>query len=281
MGGYHSERDAFRRQRLITSTSNQHVAYCRSLQRPRSRREAHAFLVEGLRSVEEALDSHVEPLLVLFNREALASSKRGSVLIERLEVLERAHEAAPHVIEAAAATKTPAGVVMVVPEPQSIPLSEAAAANPLLILDGIADAGNAGTILRTAAAAGLNVVVFAGETVDPFSAKTVRSAMGGHFRVHVLQAPWAELGPLLSKYEQVVGASTASEASVYDVDWNLRTALIIGSEAHGLSSSGLGYATRLARVPMANEIESLNAAAVAAIMLFEAKRVRELAASVP
>jgi TrmH family RNA methyltransferase len=226
--------------------------------------------------VEEALDSKIEPLLILFNREILASSKRGSVLLERLEAFERAYEAAPQVIKAAAATKTPAGVVMAVPEPQPIPLSEAAAANPLLMLDGIADAGNAGTILRTAAAAGLDIVIFAGETVDPFGAKTVRSAMGAHFRVHVLQASWAELGILLSKYEQVVGAAAASEGSLYDVNWKLHTALIIGSEAHGLSASGSGYATRLARVPMANEIESLNAAAVAAIMLFEAKRIREL-----
>jgi TrmH family RNA methyltransferase len=264
---------------MITSTSNQHVAYCRSLHRSKSRREAHAFLVEGLRSVEEALDSASQPLLVLFNQETLESSERGAAILRRLDSLDRAYDAAPHVIEAAAATKTPAGIVMVMPEPPSVSLSYASRANTLLILDGIADAGNAGTILRTAAAAGLSFVVFAGDTVDPFSAKTIRSAMGAHFHVHVLQSSWADLTTVLSEYDQVVGTSAGSDATIYDVDWTLRTAVIIGSEAHGLGPSALDSVSQTARIPMAKDVESLNAAAVAAVTLFEAKRARERAES--
>ncbi len=257
---------------LITSTGNQHVQYCRGLQRPAVRRDARAFLVEGLRLAEDALDNGAEPSLILFDRTALESSQRGSAILGRIRDLPATFEASAKVISAAAATKTPAGLVMVIPEPDPAPLESIATESLLLILDGIADAGNAGTILRTAAAADVRRVVFAGETVDPFGAKTVRSAMGAHFRLSVLRVRWPELEPVLRGFDQVVGLSAEAGTSIYELGWQARTALVVGSEAHGLGGAALGSLTSVARIPMAAGVESLNAASVAAITLFEARR---------
>ena len=251
------------------------MAYCRSLRRARSRREAQAFIVEGLRLAHDAFEAGATPTLILFNRSTLVSTALGRSLLDRIEHLENVFEVSPAVIEAAADTQSPAGLVMVVAEPDRFPPEAASSTDLLLILDGLADAGNAGTILRSAAAAGLRTVVFAGNTVDPYGAKTVRSGMGAHFRIRVLRASWAELASSLTTYEQVLGMSAGAGKTVYDIDWHPSTALIIGSEAHGLSQRALSVVTGIAHIPMSQGVESLNAASVAAITLFEAKRNRE------
>lgn len=161
---------------------------------------------------------------------------------------------------------------MVLPEPDPPTLSEVDSAALLPVLDGITDPGNAGTIMRSAAAAGLEYVVLAGEGVDPYSSKTVRAGMGAHFRLHLIQAAWSQLRDALSRFDQGVGADAAAGTTIYQVDWSRRTALIIGSEAHGLSQEARELVTTLARVPMAEGVESLNAAVVASIILFHARK---------
>lgn len=162
---------------------------------------------------------------------------------------------------------------MVLPQPEPFALDRLAP-DFLLILDGISDGGNAGTILRTAAAAGLHHVVFTGHSVDPYLGKVVRAGMGAHFRIHILEAAWPELTPLLATFDQILGAEARGTSTIYDVDWSPRTAVIVGSEARGISPPGLQSLTGSVRVPMASNVESLNAAAVAAIILFHARHER-------
>jgi TrmH family RNA methyltransferase len=253
----------------ITSTRNQHVAFCRLLHKPTSRREARALLVEGVRMAEEALDSRWSVLVGLYDPTALDRSQAGKEMARRLREIDHIHEATAAVLKAAAETVHPAGVVLALEQPREPDLNEIAGNDLVLVLDGISDPGNAGTIIRSAAAAGLRHVVFAGSCVDAFDAKVVRAGAGAHFRLAVHDASWTGLAPVLRSFPQVIGADAAGPAIMYEIDWSMPTALIIGSEAHGLSRDARSIVTTLARVPMANDVESLNAAMVASIMLFQ------------
>jgi len=230
-------------------------------------------MVEGVRLAREALDAQAQPLVALYDTDALSRTERGREVLARVEKLPRAYAATSEVVKAAADTVNPAGIVMAVAQPPA-PTPEVLSKEPqILVLDGIVDAGNAGAILRSAAAAGLHTVAFAGQCVDPYSSKVVRAAMGAHFRLAILELDWSVLLPLLTT-EQVVGADARASTTIYDVDWTKRTAIIVGSEAHGMSEAARSAVTLPASIPMAFGVESLNAAAVAAIILFEAARVR-------
>lgn len=231
-------------------------------------------MVEGLRLAREALEAGAVPRLVLYDPETLTSSSLGREMLERIRPLEHTFPVSTGVIVAASETRSPAGLVMVFGFPDRVSPTQMGTQPLLPVLDGISDPGNAGTILRTAWAAGLTQVAFAGDAVDPFSGKVVRAGMGAHFHLDILPTSWAALHSHLASFDQVVGAETRSRATIYDLDWNLRTALVIGSEAHGLSPEAKRSVTVSAQVPMSRGVESLNAATVAAIILFHARHER-------
>ena len=131
----------------------------------------------------------------------------------------------------------------------------------LLVLDGLADPGNAGTILRTFRAAGGHYVLTTPGTTDLWSPKAVRAGMGAHFHLEIASAEPLPDRPLLL-------ASAGAGVPYTEVDWSFSRGLIIGGEAHGAGPA----AQRAQRVtiPMAPGVESLNAAAAAAVLLFAA-----------
>ena len=248
------------------------MAFCRRLHSARSRREAHAFLVEGARLATEALDAGLDPNLVLVDRAALERTEPGQALLERVSPLPVSYDASPDVISAAAETRTPQGIVLVFSEPSPVPVDRASGRQLLLVLDSVADAGNAGAILRSARATGLDTVAFAGDTVDPWLGKVLRAGMGAHFQLSIIHAPWDELSPRVSGYDQVLAADARGGKSLYDVDWALPTALVVGSEAHGLSPDAQNLRSAGVHIPMSGGVESLNAAIAASVILFHATR---------
>lgn len=256
---------------MITSTRNQHVLFCKSLHHSRSRRDAGTFLIEGYRLAAEALKAEIPLDLVLYDEAAITSSGAGREVFEQITRLPCAYAASPDVIAAAADTRTPQGVVMVAKQPTMPALAEVSRLGMILILDGISDPGNVGTILRSSAAAGVKDVAFAGNGVDPYAPKVVRAAMGAHFRLRLFEATWEDLTKVLEGF-QVVGAAANSELTIYDIDWRQRTAVVLGSEAHGISPEAEEVVTLTARIPMSMDVESLNVGAVASIILFHARR---------
>jgi len=142
----------------------------------------------------------------------------------------------------------------------------------LLIVDRLRDPGNLGTILRSAWAAGVGQVVTTKGTVDIYSPKVVRGAMGAHF--HLSLAPdkrWEEIEPLLEE-RQVLLADARGQVTYHEVDWSRPSALIVGGEAEGASEEAKRLAQKRVYIPMPGGAESLNAAVAASIILFEAAR---------
>ena len=251
---------------MITSTQNDRVKYVRSLSRRRTRRREGRFLVEGTRLVEEVARAGIEPALVLFT-EDWAATPDGQRLLARLPAAaEGAWPVSEAVLAACADTETPQGVLAVVPFVENEP-----GPGLVLVVDGVRDPGNAGTLLRSAEAAGAGQVLLAPGTVDLYNPKVVRGAMGAHFRLAVAALDWPHIAQRLEG--RTVWLADAAGDVAYDaVDWTAPAALIVGGEAEGAGAQALAVATGRVSIPMAGGAESLNAAMAGTVILFEAAR---------
>jgi len=255
---------------VITSTTNEKVRYARSLHRRPVRHRENRFIVEGLRLVEEMNEAGEEPVFV-FHTKAFSARPRGRALLEALrasrgEVLTVSDE----VMRTMADTKTPQGILAVLPFPQPAPYE-----SPLiLVLDGLRDPGNLGTILRSAEAAEVGKVITTKGTVDVFSPKVVRGAMGAHFRLPILDdREWEEIERVLDG-RQVLLADPGGGLRYHEVDWTQPSALIVGGEAYGPGQEAGQLAAKTVSIPMRGGAESLNVAVATSIILFEAARQR-------
>jgi TrmH family RNA methyltransferase len=259
----------------ITSLDNPLVRLARSLQEASGRRRHRAFLVEGLRLVEAAAEA-ARPSLVLHGpgfgwtderERALLRAVRGSGAQVR-EVSER-------VLEHVADTVTPQGIVAVMPLPASdIALATPAEEGLILVLDGVGDPGNAGTLLRSAVGAGVDGVWCVKGTVDVFAPKVVRAGAGAHFHgVLATDLSWDTIRAHLPLGRPVLVADAAAEQRYWEVDWTRPSVLVLSSEAHGASEEARALATGTVSIPIAH-VESLNVGVAGSVILFEAQRQR-------
>lgn len=259
---------------VISSSANPAIAYVRSLSRRDTRAAERAFVVEGLRAVRDGLVAGERPRLVL-----LRQDERADLLLHELAVapddpvLRRVE---PRLFDKLSEVQTPQGVLAVFPWPE-IPVPEAQV--PLvLVLDRLRDPGNLGTLLRSAAGAGVSAAYLTPESVDPWNPKVVRAGMGAHFRLPLLAFDEAATG--LRRALPLRAATAASAPVAYDaVDWTQPAALIIGGEADGVSPQLSAWASQVVAIPLAANVESLNAAVAGSVLLFEAARQRRLGCS--
>ncbi len=255
---------------LITSTANPHVKRIRSL--VRSRKERHRermFVVEGVRLVEEALQFQA-PGAILYVPEQLLATPRGRALLSQVEQQPNAIPTTPAILAELSDVETSQGVIAAVPLPQITPTT----LTLVLVLDGVQDPGNVGTLLRSAEAAGVDLVVGLTGTADVWSPKVVRAAMGAHFRVPLLDgADWAAIRPQLAPLTAIYAATQHAPLTYDQVDWRQPVALVVGNEANGVSPETLQIASQVT-IPMAGAVESLNAAIAGSVLLFEAARQR-------
>jgi TrmH family RNA methyltransferase len=260
---------------MITSTSNSKVKLARALHRRRYRYAERRFLVEGVRLLEEVVRAGIPPAFVLYTDEILAGQRGQSLLRDLRQLTDDVYQVTDGVLQAAADTVAPQGILAVVPFPAT-----ATPPNPTLtlVIDEIQDPGNLGTLLRTAEAAGVDYVILTPGTVDPYNPKVVRAGMGAHFRLPMaVSDDWDAISKLLAGRPVWLAEASARHA-YYEVDWTQPSALIIGSEARGASPEARRLATGGIAIPMAGDVESLNAAVAASVILFEARRQRAQAA---
>jgi len=248
------------------------VVAARRLQRRKDRDQTGRFLAEGPQAVRSALAAGV--VIELFGTEA-ALTRHGDLAMQAPEVSPVTEEG----LAALAETVQPQGLVAVC-EQVDVPLAEALGKRPRLVAVAaeIRDPGNAGTVLRTADAAGADAVIFAGEAVDPYNGKCVRASAGSLFHVDVVRSPLDVSGELRRSGLQVL-ATTGSGAEDLDalLDGGVLaapTAWLFGSEAHGLPPELLASADRRVRVPIYGGAESLNLAAAAAVCLYASARAQ-------
>ncbi|MHC1561610.1 TrmH family RNA methyltransferase [Actinomycetospora sp. C-140] len=268
-------------QALLTERTPR-VAAARKLLRRAARVEAGRFLVEGVRPVHEALTWAEEGpgrLYDLFLTDAVAD--RDPALEDRARALDvRVARVTDKAAAGLSDTVTPQGVAAVC-STVTVGLDQALGAAPRLVtvLVGVADPGNAGTVIRTSDAAGADAVVLAGDAVDPHNGKCVRSTMGSLF--HVPLAAERDVDVVVTALRErglTLLAAAGDGATVLDAgaDALLRgpTAWLFGSEAHGLDEHTAAAADHRVRVPIHGRAESLNLATAAAVCLYASARAQ-------
>ncbi|MEX1071242.1 MAG: RNA methyltransferase [Anaerolineales bacterium] len=256
---------------MISSVHSPKVQEIRALQgRAKKRREAGAFVVEGVRLAEEALNSGWTARQALYTENL---GERGQHLLKTLKThAVPAELVSESVMKAASDTQSPQGILLEL-ELRQMPLP--ARLSLVLILDGVADPGNLGTLLRSAAAAGAEAVLLGPGSSDAFAPKVLRGGMGAHFRLAIRHMEWNEVADLCKERSLHSFLAEAGEGQPYDrVDLKENLAFIIGGEAHGTSQGANALDPIQIHIPMPGRIESLNAAMAGTVLLFEALRQR-------
>lgn len=236
-------------------------------------------MVEGVKVVREALAAGVVVESVYVDRAGLAPDALAhEVLAEAYGAGSRVFDLAPGVLARVADTVTPQPIMAVVGQ-MDVPLAQLATTAPpalVVVCVDVRDPGNAGTILRSAEAAGATGVVCCDGSVDVFNPKTVRASAGALFRVPVVSGgdPAEVLGEL-GRWGLVRLAAVARGGVTYtDADLAAAVALVIGNEAHGLPEAVAPQLDGFVSIPMAGRAESLNAGMAGAVLCFEAARQR-------
>jgi TrmH family RNA methyltransferase len=253
--------------------ANRLLTLARNLRRRKAREREALFVAEGIRGVEELLGSPLDVRGALVTSR-LTESDRGTSLLERLRSSGiPTEEVSLQDFESAAETESPQGILAIAAVPvqrlEDIPRGETLR---LLILDAVQDPGNVGTMLRTAVAFGATATFSLPGTVDLWNAKVVRSGMGAHFHHPCLNGTWDELDSFRRERSVDVWAADAGGESIEQLSPPARLAVVVGNEGGGLSPQSRERADRLVALPISADVESLNVAVAAGILLYEFRR---------
>lgn len=232
------------------------------------RRKQQKTLLDGVHLIQAALTHHVD-LETVFVSEHGLKSPEIALLVEQLEQQMSCILLTDTVFDYISPSDTPAGVLAVIQQPKALNL--AVPQGSCVILETVQDTGNLGTILRTAAAAGVNEVFLSEGCAQAWSPRVLRAAMGAHFVLSIQEK--VDVFTLLASFKgQILATGLQQAKSLYDLELTQSTAWLFGSEGQGLSAPMMDLAHQQVIIPMAQGVESLNVAAAAAVCLFEQRR---------
>jgi len=235
------------------STSKADLKWIRSLQMKKFRNEHSAFVVEGRKMVEEALQ-HADVSMVLTTDDAFEASVR----VERISSADMAR---------ISGMITPSPYFAVVQ--QALDETWELRGKACMVLDGIADPGNFGTIIRTAEWFGVQSIFCTSDTVDCYNPKSIQSSMGSIFRQHIRYGSPEQIARFLSEQGCSITAAVLNGDPVFRHDWSSSVALLIGSESHGVRPHWEAHIQHRVTIPGVQGAESLNAAIASAILMAE------------
>ncbi len=263
----------------LTSTRSPRVKSARQLAKRALRQRSRSFLAEGPQAAREALGTPgvVTELFVT----APARARHGELVVAAAAQGVQAHLVSGEVMAELAQTITPQGILAVC-RFVDVPLSQLAAATPRLavVLVNVRDPGNAGTVLRTADAAGAQGVIFTEASVDPYNSKCVRASAGSLFHLPVVVGTPlpAAVGALRDAGLRVLAADGSARRSLDELDagglLSQPTAWLFGNEAWGMPAEVISLADEAVSVPIYGRAESLNLAAAAAVCLYASARAQ-------
>jgi TrmH family RNA methyltransferase len=246
------------------------LTLARDLGRRKAREKHSLFVAEGVRSVEELLRSGLKVRGALVAPQ-LASAPRGQALRKSLDDSGvEVSETSEKDFRSAAETESPQGVIAIGEIPaRSLDTLQMPPECRLLLLDGVQDPGNVGTILRTAAALGATATIALPGTVDLWNPKVIRSSMGAQFSHAALHADLGEVVAFLDRERVELWAADAGGTALDRTSAASRLAIAFGNEGSGVSAEIRAKASRTVSLPISSSVESLNVAVAAGIILYE------------
>ncbi|MGI1660274.1 MAG: TrmH family RNA methyltransferase [Desulfitobacterium sp.] len=270
---------------MLTSLQNEQVKYVVNLHKRKFREETGEFLIEGWRFVEEGVlrGANFTKVFVCPERDNDVWPQLEKALKEKDVPITEVEE---RVLRKMSDTENPQGILAIVrqekwswkdfriaqasknlqdQDPQDLPI--------LLILDGVQDPGNCGTILRTALAAGVTQVCLTEGTVDLYNLKALRSTMGTIFSLKILtHCQPEEILSFCQEHKITVYTGDIQGADLYEADVSMPLALVVGNEGNGPSETFRGSGVNRITIPMSHGVESLNVAMATGIILYELRR---------
>lgn len=265
---------------MIASTANPRIKQLVLWQsKARERRKDKVFVAEGIKMLEEAPKDWIRDIYLseeLENRLKNAKGKKEQALWKK--ITQTGYETVTEeVMKKASDTQTPQGVLTVLYQPAYTLEEILSKENGLyVVLEDLQDPGNVGTILRTGEGAGISGVIMTNRTVDIFNPKTIRSTMGSVYRVPFIYVE--TLSDVLAKMREkeiyTYAAHLSGENYYNSFSFEKGTAFLIGNEGNGLQKQTADAADYYVKIPMEGQVESLNAAIAAALLLYEAHKQR-------
>lgn len=257
--------------KTVTSPENPLFKAIRKLQTRSGPRDRTKFILEGFKLAREALESGIDIEQVVISK----SVNAGEPLLARLEQADASIVSVPaRLFRRVSSLETPEGILLVARKPSR--RAGEALGDLVLVLAGIQDPGNLGSMARVAEAAGATALVRCSGSADPFQPKSLRASMGSLLRILVVEGEGPEVTlPLLRDRGLTVTACVPRGGIDFrEADLRSPLALVMGNEASGLSENLLELADRRISVPMSDAVESLNVAMVTGLVLYEAARQR-------
>lgn len=243
---------------IITSKDNEIIKNIKKLKEKKYRLDS--YIVEGIKMVKEAINENQEIALI-----AIREDFKIDFDTKKIKIVTISNKIFNDISD----VKTPQGILAVIKKNQNNQIETNS--DYILALDSLQDPGNMGTIIRTADSANINQIIINKTTVATYSPKVIRSTMGAIYRTNIIEVEdlKATLKEMKSKGFQIITTDLKATQSIYDINYNNKTVVVIGNEANGVSQEILQTADKKVIIPMLGKTESLNASIAASIMIYE------------
>ena len=262
---------------IIVSKSNEKIKYINSLKDKKYRDKYNKYILEGIKLVDEYISLRgLSPLeFIVLSKDLLENAQGGIKLYEKLKGKENIIEVDRKVFEYLSDTETPQGILIVLDKKENTldKLTENIKLRQrVIVLDKVADAGNMGTIIRTAVSFGINNVVCLKGSVDVYSPKVIRSTMGAIEKTNIFYvnvSDMIEIQKVLNNNGYVLcGTDLKATKYLTETKPNSKIVYVLGNEANGISEEIKSLCNQYVKIPMENTQESLNVAVAAAILMY-------------
>ena len=259
---------------MITAKDNDKIKYTKSLLKTKNRNKESKFIIEGYRILTLAIECRADLDYVFINEDFEKKEEHENFLNILIEKNIKTYKTTNKIFDDLVDTESTQGILGVVKfKSKNIEENLTDENRFVLILDRIQDPGNMGTIIRTADAAGVDAIIALKGCVDTYNPKVIRSTMGSIFDMNVIHTDQEDaLRVLKLKNFDIVSSYLDTNNYYNTVEYNYKTALVIGNEANGINEELVSKSDVLVKIPIYGKAESLNAAISSAILMYEIKK---------
>ena len=252
---------------VITSKDNEMIKEIKKLKEKKYRDQEGKYIIEGIKLVKEAIEEKAKISKIVVCEDCINDGSIEQNLMYEIAKF-NCVGVTEKVFKTLTEVATPQGILAVIEKNTNSQINYNE--DIIVILDGIQDPGNLGTILRTIDSTNLKQIILSEKCADSYNPKVVRSTMGAIFRINIIESKniLETLKDIKKKNFKVMATSLETDNSIYTVDYN-KKAIVIGNEANGVSKEVLELADEKIKIPMLGKTESLNAAVATGVILYE------------